>query len=107
MSVQSASTRAACAWSGGGTAPGGALVSAVRRGRVETESERRLLWIVIATIPGAIAGLLLQKYAETVFRAIGRPEFQPALHLARHLDQVLVGDRHALGRSGRCRVGGL
>ena len=47
----------------------GAFVSTVRRGRVETESERRLLWIAIATIPGAIAGLLLQKYAESAFRA--------------------------------------
>jgi undecaprenyl-diphosphatase len=46
-----------------------AFGSALRRRRIETETERRLLWIVIATIPGGIAGLLLQKYAETVFRA--------------------------------------
>lgn len=45
-----------------------AFISMVRNRRIETESERRVLWVVIATIPGAIAGLLLQKYAETVFR---------------------------------------
>jgi len=36
--------------------------------RVETDQQRRALFIVIATIPGAIGGLLLQKYAETIFR---------------------------------------
>jgi undecaprenyl-diphosphatase len=36
--------------------------------RVETEEQWRAVYIVIATIPGAIGGLLLQKYAETVFR---------------------------------------
>jgi undecaprenyl-diphosphatase len=41
----------------------------VRRGRIETESQRRFVWVVIATIPGAIAGFLLQDYAETVFRS--------------------------------------
>ena len=37
--------------------------------RVETESERRVLWVVIATIPGALAGYLLQDYAKSVFRS--------------------------------------
>ncbi len=32
---------------------------------------------------------------------VGRRKAEPRLHLARHLDQVLVGDRHALGRTGR------
>ena len=41
----------------------------LRRRRIETESERRLLWVVIATIPGALAGYLLQDYAKTVFRS--------------------------------------
>jgi len=36
--------------------------------RIETDEQRRALFIVIATIPGAIGGLLLQKYAETIFR---------------------------------------
>jgi undecaprenyl-diphosphatase len=46
-----------------------AFGSIVRRRRVETESERRFVWVVIATIPGAIAGFLLQDYAATVFRS--------------------------------------
>ena len=37
--------------------------------RVETESERRVIWVVIATIPGALAGYLLQDYAKSVFRS--------------------------------------
>jgi undecaprenyl-diphosphatase len=36
--------------------------------KIETDEQRRALFIVIATIPGAIGGLVLQKYAETVFR---------------------------------------
>jgi undecaprenyl-diphosphatase len=46
-----------------------AFAGIVRRRRVETESERRFLWVVIATIPGAIAGLVLQDYAATIFRS--------------------------------------
>ncbi|HKG94801.1 MAG TPA: undecaprenyl-diphosphatase UppP [Gemmatimonadaceae bacterium] len=41
----------------------------VRQRRVETEEERRLMYLVLATIPGAIGGLLLEDYAETTFRA--------------------------------------
>ena len=40
---------------------------AVRR-RVETERERRVLFLILATIPGAIAGLALEKQAESTFR---------------------------------------
>ena len=36
---------------------------------VATESQRRVVLLVIATIPGGIAGLALDKYAETTFRA--------------------------------------
>jgi undecaprenyl-diphosphatase len=36
--------------------------------RIETEEERRVLFLVIATIPGGVGGLLLADYAETVFR---------------------------------------
>jgi undecaprenyl-diphosphatase len=39
-----------------------------RNRRIETEEERRVLFLVIATIPGGIGGLLLADYAETVFR---------------------------------------
>jgi undecaprenyl-diphosphatase len=46
-----------------------ALFAIARKRRIETESERRLLWVVIATIPGGIAGFLLQDYAKSVFRS--------------------------------------
>lgn len=36
--------------------------------RIETEEEQRVLFLIIATIPGGIGGLLLADYAETVFR---------------------------------------
>jgi undecaprenyl-diphosphatase len=41
----------------------------LRTRRIEGEAQWRAACIVIATIPGAIGGLLLEKYAETVFRA--------------------------------------
>lgn len=40
----------------------------VARRRVETEEERRVIFLIVATIPGAIAGLALEKYAESTFR---------------------------------------
>lgn len=42
--------------------------SIVSERRVVTEEQRRVIYLIIATIPGAIAGLLLEDYAETVFR---------------------------------------
>ena len=39
----------------------------VRR-RIETERERRVLFLIVATIPGAIAGLAFEKQAESTFR---------------------------------------
>ncbi len=41
----------------------------VRTRQVTTESHRRVVYLIIATIPGGIAGLLLEDMAETVFRA--------------------------------------
>ena len=41
----------------------------LRTRRIETESERRVVWVAIATVPGAIAGVALKDYAETVFRS--------------------------------------
>jgi undecaprenyl-diphosphatase len=35
---------------------------------VRTEEERRVIYLIIATIPGVIAGLLLEDYAEDTFR---------------------------------------
>lgn len=37
--------------------------------RIETVEQKRVLFIVLATIPGAIGGLVLEEKAETVFRA--------------------------------------
>ena len=37
--------------------------------RVETPEKRRVVYLIIATIPGAIGGLLLQKQAESAFRS--------------------------------------
>src|SRR6187431_348017 len=46
-----------------------ATVSMIRNRRVQTVEEKRVLFLVLATIPGAIGGLLLEEKAETVFRA--------------------------------------
>ena len=45
-----------------------AFFSMVRKRRIETESERRVAFVIVATIPGALAGYLLQDYAKTIFR---------------------------------------
>lgn len=45
-----------------------AFISILRKRKLETESERRVAFVVVATIPGAIAGFLLQDYAKTIFR---------------------------------------
>ncbi|HEY3286547.1 MAG TPA: undecaprenyl-diphosphate phosphatase [Gemmatimonadaceae bacterium] len=44
-------------------------VNVVTTWKVETIAEHRVVFIVVATIPAAIFGLLLEDYAETVFRA--------------------------------------
>jgi undecaprenyl-diphosphatase len=46
-----------------------ATVSMIRKRRVETVEEKRVLFLILATIPGAIGGLLLEEKAETAFRA--------------------------------------
>jgi undecaprenyl-diphosphatase len=43
--------------------------SIVRTRRISTVHERRALYLVIATIPAGVAGLLLNDYAETAFRS--------------------------------------
>lgn len=40
-----------------------------RTRRLETPSEKRVLFLILGTIPGAIGGLLLEKKAETAFRS--------------------------------------
>jgi undecaprenyl-diphosphatase len=37
--------------------------------RVDTVEKKRLMFLILATIPGAVGGLLLEEKAETVFRA--------------------------------------
>lgn len=43
--------------------------SLVKQRRAETPAEKRVVFLVIATIPAGIAGLLLEDAAETVFRS--------------------------------------
>ena len=40
----------------------------VTTGRVETPEKRKVIYLIIATIPGAIGGLILQSRAESAFR---------------------------------------
>jgi undecaprenyl-diphosphatase len=47
----------------------GAAFTILKTRRIEGDEQWRAVYIGIATVPGAIGGLLLQKYAETVFRA--------------------------------------
>jgi len=41
----------------------------VTSGRIETPEKRRVIYLIVATIPGAIGGLLLQSRAESAFRS--------------------------------------
>ncbi|HVF39120.1 MAG TPA: undecaprenyl-diphosphate phosphatase, partial [Gemmatimonadaceae bacterium] len=43
--------------------------SLIRKRRAETVEEKRVIFLIIATIPGAIGGLVLEDKADTVFRA--------------------------------------
>jgi undecaprenyl-diphosphatase len=45
-----------------------ALAVVARGGRAETVEERRVVYLILATIPAAIAGVLLEKKAEHAFR---------------------------------------
>lgn len=45
-----------------------AFFGLLRKRRAVTEEERRVIYLVVATIPGAIAGLLLEDMAESTFR---------------------------------------
>ncbi len=44
-------------------------ITLVRHRRVVDEASRRAVFIVIATVPAGVAGVLLDDYAESVFRA--------------------------------------
>jgi len=41
----------------------------ITTGRIETPEKRRVIYLIIATIPGAVGGLLLQSKAESAFRS--------------------------------------
>jgi len=41
----------------------------IATGRIETPEKRRVVYLIIATIPGAIGGFLLQSKAESAFRS--------------------------------------
>lgn len=45
-----------------------AAIEIVRTRRIATVAQRRVRLLAIATVPAAIAGLLLEEYAETIFR---------------------------------------
>jgi undecaprenyl-diphosphatase len=45
-----------------------ALFSIIKNRRIETESERRFLWVTLATIPGGFAGYFLRDLAKDEFR---------------------------------------
>ncbi|MEJ7810945.1 MAG: undecaprenyl-diphosphate phosphatase [Gemmatimonadaceae bacterium] len=45
-----------------------AALDIARKRRVETETEWRVIYLILATIPAAAAGALLDEYAETTFR---------------------------------------
>jgi undecaprenyl-diphosphatase len=44
-------------------------IEVVRTRRIDTEEKRRFVYLVIATIPAAVGGVLLEDYAETTFRS--------------------------------------
>ncbi|MEP7086152.1 MAG: undecaprenyl-diphosphate phosphatase [Gemmatimonadota bacterium] len=46
-----------------------AALQIVRTQRIQSVEERRVIFLIVATIPGAIAGLLLNDYAESQFRS--------------------------------------
>lgn len=46
-----------------------AALEIVRTQRIQTAEQRRVIYLIIATIPGGIAGLLLNDYAESKFRS--------------------------------------
>ena len=64
------------------------------RGRPLHEPEARLLWLLaLASVPGGLAGLLLERWAETVFRAPGLV----AVAMAALGAVLLLADRCAIG----------
>lgn len=44
-------------------------IALLRTRKADTEDKRRFLYLVVATVPAAIGGILLEDYAETTFRS--------------------------------------
>ena len=44
-------------------------IAILRTRRADTEEKRRFLYLVVATVPAAVGGVLLEDYAETIFRS--------------------------------------
>ncbi len=70
----------------------------VTTGRIETPEKRRVIYLIVATIPGGIAGFLFQSRAETAFR---NPELIAIalilMGIALWLVDKLVDQRRILG----------
>jgi undecaprenyl-diphosphatase len=70
----------------------------ITTGRIETPEKRRVIYLIVATIPGAIAGFLFQARAETAFR---NPELIAIaliiMGIALWLVDKLVDQRRILG----------
>jgi undecaprenyl-diphosphatase len=70
-------------------------------GRPFADPEARLLWLLaLASVPGAVAGLLLEHWADTVFRAPGLVAGAMAVMGA----VLLVADRRATGRENALQL---
>jgi undecaprenyl-diphosphatase len=71
------------------------------RGRPFQDPEGRLLWLLaLGTIPGVVAGLLLEKWADSIFRAPGLVATNMFLMGA----VLLLADREAAGRADIARL---
>jgi undecaprenyl-diphosphatase len=70
----------------------------ITTGRIETPEKRRVIYLIVATIPGAIGGFLLQSRAESAFRS---PELIASalivMGLVLWLVDKLVDQRRILG----------
>src|SRR5213594_2377119 len=80
---------------------GTAGLRGLARGRPFADPEARLLWLLAAaSVPGAVAGLLLEHWADTVFRAPGLVAGAMAVMGA----VLLVADRRATGRESALQL---
>jgi undecaprenyl-diphosphatase len=68
-----------------------AWFASVKERRIGNDPDRRLAWfVVIGTIPGGVAGVLLEKKIEGLFHQVGQP-IQPAAMIAMAIIIALLG----------------